>query len=429
MNVLPRLLYLFQAIPIRLPRSFFVLLSKLVSLFVWAQGSPRIAKSTLVRPKLRGGLAVPDFKAYFVAAATARILDWFHRRSSKLWVHLESLLSNTPLTALPWLPRGVISKSDLSNIPFVAAATLTVCRTYIPRNGLFSPDGPLTPVRGHPSLAISVLLNSPLLPDPGQPFLFRQILTSSSLKSYEELVPDTARSFLMRLNAIFYRTNRDQLCLHRDLSPFESLCIDKSPPSHLVSVIYSLVCATPLADKTSFQLSWEKELECTISLEDWSKSFLLAHKSTVSSKAQELNFKILSRWYRVPSLLHAIYPNTSHLSWRCNGAEGTMTHIWWGCPVIQPFWTKVIDVVQKITGIKLASDPAPLLLFMIPLSAYAIRQSLIAFLLTFLSISLCLVNIVVIVDEYCLGSYMPVAYHTAKLHCCCLYIFIPLYST
>lgn len=200
MNVLPRLLYLFQAIPICLPRAFFVLLTKLISLFVWAQGRPRIAKSTLVRPKLRGGLAVPDFKAYFVAAATTRILDWFHRRSSKLWVHLESLLSITPLTALPWLPRRVISKSDLSTIPFVAAATLNVCRTYIPRNGLFSPDGPLTPVRGHPSLAISVLLNSPLLPDPGQPFMFRQILTSSSLKSYEELVPVIARSFLMQLN-------------------------------------------------------------------------------------------------------------------------------------------------------------------------------------------------------------------------------------
>lgn len=160
------------------------------------------------------------------------------------------------------------------------------------------------------------------------------------------------------------------------------LCIDKTPPSHLISAIYNLICDTPPTVKTSFQISWEKELDRTISLEDWSKSFLLTHKSTISSKAQELHFKVLSRWYRVPSLLHAIYPNTSHLCWRCNGAEGTMTHIWWGCPVLQPFWIKVIDVIQKITGIQLANDPASLLLFMIPLPTSAVRRSLLSFLLT-----------------------------------------------
>lgn len=142
MNVLPRLLYLFQSVPICLPRSFFISLNKISSFFKWAQRKPRIARYVLMRPKPRGGLAVPDFKAYFVASATTRILDWFHRPSSKLWIQLESLLCDMPLTALPWLPR--LSKTQLSAIPLVASATLAVCRTYILHTGLLTSDGPLT---------------------------------------------------------------------------------------------------------------------------------------------------------------------------------------------------------------------------------------------------------------------------------------------
>lgn len=134
--------------------------------------------------------------------------------------------------------------------------------------------------------------------------------------------------------------------------------------------------------KTPFQTSWERELNRSISSEDWSKSFLLTHKPTSSSKAQELHFKILLRWYRVPSLLPSIYPNTSNLCWRCSGAKGIMTHVWWDCPAIQPFWTKVIDVIHNITGLNLSNDPASLLLFMIPLSISALRSSLVSFLLT-----------------------------------------------
>lgn len=54
MNVLPRILYLLQTIPIALPKPFFASLRKLVTDFIWGGGKARIGFSTLVLPKARG---------------------------------------------------------------------------------------------------------------------------------------------------------------------------------------------------------------------------------------------------------------------------------------------------------------------------------------------------------------------------------------
>lgn len=83
----------------------------------------------------------------------------------------------------------------------------------------------------------------------------------------------------------------------------------------------------------------------------------------------------------VPSLLHSFYPNVSDQCWRCNKAEGMMTHIWWSCPRIQPFWITVIDLIYRITRLKLNNKLSPLLLFMIPPPIYVVKNSLVSFLM------------------------------------------------
>lgn len=96
----------------------------------------------------------------------------------------------------------------------------------------------------------------------------------------------------------------------------------------------------------------------------------MTHKSTISI----VRHQTLSRCYRVPSLLHSFYPTVSDRCWRFNGAQR------WSCPRIQSFWVAVLELIYRITGIKIDNDPSALLLFMIPLPAYALRNSLIYFL-------------------------------------------------
>lgn len=125
------------------------------------------------------------------------------------------------------------------------------------------------------------------------------------------------------------------------MTPFEELCLCNETPSHLISTIYRLL--DPLKDSnTSCQLRWERELNRSQKMNSIT-FFLLTHKSSISAKAQKLNFKILSRWYRVPSLIDSIYPEVSDCCWRCGEDDWTMTHIWWGMSIYPNFWSKVIE--------------------------------------------------------------------------------------
>lgn len=58
-----------------------------------------------------------------------------------------------------------------------------------------------------------------------------------------------------------------------------------------------------------------------------------------------------------------------------------MTHIWWGCPRIQSFWVAVLDIIHRITGIRIENEPMSLLLSMLPLPNYVLKPGLISFLL------------------------------------------------
>jgi len=54
-NVVPRLLYLFQSIPQMIPETQFRHWDKLVSRFIWAGKRPKAKYKTLQLPKKRGG--------------------------------------------------------------------------------------------------------------------------------------------------------------------------------------------------------------------------------------------------------------------------------------------------------------------------------------------------------------------------------------
>ena len=76
MNILPRLLYLYQSLPIPIPQSQFMEWDKWISRFIWVGKRPRIRLATLQLPKERGGMAVPSFKDYYYAAQIRAVACW-----------------------------------------------------------------------------------------------------------------------------------------------------------------------------------------------------------------------------------------------------------------------------------------------------------------------------------------------------------------
>ncbi len=86
-NILPRLLFLFQSLPVSLPKKQFSEWDKLLSRFIWQGKKPRVKFKTLQLSKERGG--VPCLHKYFWAAQLRIIVCRCNPEYQARWKDIE----------------------------------------------------------------------------------------------------------------------------------------------------------------------------------------------------------------------------------------------------------------------------------------------------------------------------------------------------
>uniref|UniRef100_A0A803SUT6 Reverse transcriptase domain-containing protein n=1 Tax=Anolis carolinensis TaxID=28377 RepID=A0A803SUT6_ANOCA len=348
MMVLPKMLFLFQNIPIIKGINFFEKLKRKITDFIWAGKRARIAYRNLIDDKGRGGLSLPDLRTYYEAAALSWMKEWI-KLENKTLLNLEGYELRFGWHAYVWYDGDKLNKDFNKHI--IRGGLLDIWKKY--RKGM-EPKTPLwlRPLEAVIRPALSVETRT------YKEYLIREN-EEWKLKGREELEIND----WFRYHQLHERYKKDmRVGFATKKSELERIW--EKGNKGLISRLYKYILSYNMEDNTvkTVMISWAKDLGRPIELDNWEYLWNKEFKFTISGSIRENQYKMFYRCYITPATLAKIDKSQQGICWRCRKQKGTFIHMWWTCMTIQAFWDKVIKETNKMLHNKIKKSPGLCLL-------------------------------------------------------------------
>jgi hypothetical protein len=89
MAILAKTIYMFNAIPIKIPMTFCTEMAKSIMKYIWKHKRPQIAKEILNKKSNAGGVTIPNFKQHY-RTITIKAAWYLHtNRQMSQWIRME----------------------------------------------------------------------------------------------------------------------------------------------------------------------------------------------------------------------------------------------------------------------------------------------------------------------------------------------------
>lgn len=358
MNILPRLLYLFQSLPVPVPPEQFTKWDKLISRYIWEGKRPRVRFSTLQLPRDRGGMALPNLKKYYYAAQLRPLVCWCSAESNARWKDIEVPGFTFPIQSCIGereFPKNIKSEIDLDpivtftlNIWYSVVKQLKLEKElgllkWVAYDGKFGPGRMDKRFKQWTDLGITAIC---------------LMIQKGEMKSFEELknTYELANQDLFRYLQMrdYYNKEIRTAEVHPIIKLFVGAYDEVVPRT--ISALYTCLMSSEKISTLYVKNKWEKELGEDIPEEVWNGMWE-AHCNTTQSKGwREFIWKNQIRYFITPKIKSRQIKDQQPCWRKCDHGDPNHTHVFWSCTKIRPFWDVVHAAIGEVLGYEIPNS-------------------------------------------------------------------------
>ena len=352
MNVLPKMLFLFQTIPIISNMGCFKQWQREVARFIWQGKRPRIKYKILIDSRERGGFALPDLKLYYEAACLCWIKEWITLKNTRL-LDLEGYGRRFGWHAYLWYDKVRVNRDFLNH-----CIRRSIFVTWSKYKELLERRVPqwISPMEALAQKKLNM---------ENKWGTYRELLSFEKggiklkkLEDVKEWVPDWFSYH--QLNDLF---RKDLIQGFSDCrSEFERKLLDGN--EKIISKMYGLLQEWETKDEMvkAVMTHWARDLGHNIEFAAWEKLWKKNLKFTACYTLRENYMKMMYRWYLTPDKLAKMYKNGDSSCWKCKTMEGNFFHMWWTCSKAKGYWEMTYNEILKIFKLTVPKKPEAFLL-------------------------------------------------------------------